>query len=942
MKSQRLWAMLYSLLLPFSAGSARASIAYGSINNFDTVNDTDHEAYGFEVELEDCRSSNITYTYDYNHYGVPRITQDDSVAGHPKCIIRWESKKNPDGSWAAYTAIPAGPIQPTDGHMFTNPNVNFGGEHFGAGYSSQPTAIRYNWLIDDGAGNLVHGGAVQVATPAFIYLPPIAGVAGQVQAAIQPPEAPEVHVKQFGDPVWVKEIRTTSHNNRKVSLRDLVSDDPNDPGDRNWRNGEPDEVEAEWKLLQTEFNQAAGGKNGRLEAAPEDLANGDEVVTRRYEFFKYKGPIDNETGEALCDNVGADGIHGSGTGKVNGAEVDFSTVEVVGDYTGAQMAAVDVDASVGLTEHLSDGSIDEPYAARTVVIQGAAPFTASFTGALPTGMTFNAVTGILSGTPAESGEFTCTVKASDANTPEREKIYTFTIAAEGQELPPHSLLDAAADPVAGGSTSGSDSYPVNGNAIVTAVPKAGWRFLQWEEAGAILSLDATFSLTMNVNHSLVAKFALSVPQWNITTSAAPVEGGVTSGGGIHDDRSSVTLTASPNAGYAFVNWTEGGLQVSAAASYTFTAAADRSLTANFAAVPVYTISTSASPAEGGTANGGGLFAQGASVTVTATPAAGFVFVNWKQGTATVSSTPGYTFTVTTSRALTANFIVDTGTRTISTSSSPTEGGAIVGAGTYLAGSECTLAATPNANYVFKRWQTGGTTVSTSANYTFTVSASQAYTARFARIYPVTAISSPLEGGVAGIEGAFEDNDDVTVTASANPGYVFVSWTENGAVVSTHSTWSFRANPARNLVANFKIVGFAVTAAGSFAAGGTVSGGGIYAAGAPVTLTATPARHYEFTGWSANGDIVSTAPAYTFNASAAITVTARFQPVVEITAGAAPKLRWPASAAGWRLQESTDLSSAWADSAAPVNQAGDMNEFPVVMEQPRCFYRLLGP
>src|SRR5204863_613640 len=102
-----------------------------------------------------------------------------------------------------------------------------------------------------------------------------------------------------------------------------------------------------------------------------------------YEFFKYKGPIDNETGEALCDNVGADGIHGSGTGKVNGAEVDFSTVEVVGDYTGAQMAAVDVDASVGLTEHLSDGSIDEPYAARTVVIQGAAPFTASFTGALP-------------------------------------------------------------------------------------------------------------------------------------------------------------------------------------------------------------------------------------------------------------------------------------------------------------------------------------------------------------------------------------------------------------------------------------------------------------------------------------------------------------------------------------------------------------------------------
>ena len=29
-----------------------------------------------------------TYTYDYNHYGVPRITQDDSVAGHPKLPTR--------------------------------------------------------------------------------------------------------------------------------------------------------------------------------------------------------------------------------------------------------------------------------------------------------------------------------------------------------------------------------------------------------------------------------------------------------------------------------------------------------------------------------------------------------------------------------------------------------------------------------------------------------------------------------------------------------------------------------------------------------------------------------------------------------------------------------------------------------------------------------------
>ena len=50
---------------------ARASIAYGSINNFDTVNDTSNVCHGFEIELDDIHSADITYTYDYNHYGTP-------------------------------------------------------------------------------------------------------------------------------------------------------------------------------------------------------------------------------------------------------------------------------------------------------------------------------------------------------------------------------------------------------------------------------------------------------------------------------------------------------------------------------------------------------------------------------------------------------------------------------------------------------------------------------------------------------------------------------------------------------------------------------------------------------------------------------------------------------------------------------------------------------
>ena len=62
-----------------------------------------------------------------------------------------------------------------------------------------------------------------------------------------------------------------------------------------------------------------------------------------------------------------------------------------------------------------------------------------------------------------------------------------------------------------------------------------------------------------------------------------------------DDGGSVTVVATPNAGYTFTNWTEGGAQVSATASYTFTATADRTLVANFIVTPTYTVTTSATP-----------------------------------------------------------------------------------------------------------------------------------------------------------------------------------------------------------------------------------------------------------------------------------------------------------------------------------------------------------
>ncbi|MEQ1749614.1 MAG: putative Ig domain-containing protein, partial [Prosthecobacter sp.] len=784
----RCWsAALMAAMLSLAPAASQASIAYGSINNFDTVNDTGHECHGFEIEIEDCRSTDITYTYNYNHYGTPRYEQDDTDPLHPKCRIRWESKKNANGTWAAYTAIPSGPINPTNGHMFTNPNVNFGGEHFGVGFRLAVGIIRYNWLIDNGAGALVHGGAVQVATPVFTYFPPVVGAVAQVQAVIVPPEPPAPPVMQFGKAVWVKEIKTTTHNNKEIKLRELVSDDPDNANDKNWANGEPDEVEVEWRILQKKIAAADGGPNGELAAAPEDLPDGDEVVTRRYEFFKYTGPLDGESGEAIADAVDADGLHGTGMRTYNHHMVggewvkvteDMVDYEVIGDFTGSQMAAVDVEAPVGLIDHVGEGKMNTAFADRTVVVEGAVPLlNITKDGALPAGMTFDLNTGVLAGTPTVSGDFNFKITASDGVSPDVSKNYTLVVAPANAPAPPSSLLDTIASPLDGGTTSGDGAYAIDANATVTAVAAAGFAFVNWTDNGTVVSTNSSHTLVMNVNHSLIANF---VPTFTVTAGALPVEGGTTTGGGTFNEGSSVTVTATPNAGYTFTNWTEGGFIVGNAASLTFNVASDRTLVANFTQGTSYTISTSATPAAGGSTSGGGIFASGASVTVIASPSVGYAFANWTQGGNVVSSSASYTFNATADRILVANFTVSGGgNRTIATSALPIAGGTTSGGGTVADGTSVTVTATPNAGYNFVNWTEASVQVSASASYTFNATANRTLVANFIAIAggnrTITTASSPAAGGTTSGGGVFADGTSITVSAVPNAGYIFKRW-----------------------------------------------------------------------------------------------------------------------------------------------------------------------
>ena len=71
-------------------------------------------------------------------------------------------------------------------------------------------------------------------------------------------------------------------------------------------------------------------------------------------------------------------------------------------------------------------------------------------------------------------------------------------------------------------------------------------------------------------------------------------------------------------------------------------------------------------------------------------------------------------------------------------------------------------------------------------------------------YDIIVSVNPENAGTVTGDGYYDVNDIVTLTASANAGYKFVNWTENGNVVSTESQYLFTFTTQRELVANFEV------------------------------------------------------------------------------------------------------------------------------------------
>jgi len=403
---------------------------------------------------------------------------------------------------------------------------------------------------------------------------------------------------------------------------------------------------------------------------------------------------------------------------------------------------------------------------------------------------------------------------------------------------------------------------------LTASPDEGWSFANW--TGDLSGSDNLKIIVMDQNRSVTANFTINT--YTIVATAGP--GGVIEPEGQikvnHGDDKELIIT--PDTGYEIADVVVDGVSVGAVSNYTFyNVISDHTIDASFSLLE-YTIAVSASPLEGGTVSGGGVYKHGETVDLTALADDSYRFKNWTEDGIVVSTDANYSFTASTSRDLVANFVEKTYELTVN----------ISGQGSvekqpdkarYLPEEVVNLTAIPETGWRFLNWS--GSLTGNTNPASITMNNDKTVIANFAiNQYVIVVSPNPQNGGTVSGGGNYSHGDTVTLKATPNEGYEFLNWTEGGAEVSTEAEYSFNATADRLLTANFALKSYALET--QVSGEGTVQrtpDKALYTHGETVELTAVPDNGWGFVGWS--GDLESSENPAEINMDGDKSVTATF-------------------------------------------------------------------
>ena len=201
---------------------------------------------------------------------------------------------------------------------------------------------------------------------------------------------------------------------------------------------------------------------------------------------------------------------------------------------------------------------------------------------------------------------------------------------------------------------------------------------------------------------------------------------------------------------------------------------------------------------------------------------------------------------------------------------PAGAGTSSGDGVFPNGSTITVnaaAITSTLPYYFASWTENGVFESGSTNCSFMVSRSRTLTANFTLpTYQISAVNNPPAAGSVSGQGTFFYGTTNVLTANANYGYRFTSWTENGNLLATTAAFTNIVTSNRVVVANYAEANTLhfVTTATSPTNLATVTGAGNYTNGqmlnlsAPASVTLSP-YIYTFHEFRVNGSLAGNSP-----------------------------------------------------------------------------------
>ena len=403
-------------------------------------------------------------------------------------------------------------------------------------------------------------------------------------------------------------------------------------------------------------------------------------------------------------------------------------------------------------------------------------------------------------------------------------------------------------------------------------------------SGATLGSANPLDFTITGDNTIIAYF--KPIQFTVNVTASPADkGSVTKSPNkaSYNYNETVTLTATPASGWVFAGWS--GDLTGTTNPATVTVTKNMNITATFS--QSFTVTTSANPADGGTVTldpPGPTYPPGTQIQVTATPANGFSFTNWSGD---LSGTNPSTFvTVNGNMNIVANF----------SSAQFTFNATSAGNGSvdwtpkkalYGSGDVVTVTATPDSGFYFIGW-TGDLTSSLNP-LDVTINGNTSITANFAPLvcYTLTTAAAPVDGGTVDVDvppncegGRYLVGTLVTLTATPNAQKRFVGW--SGSITGTVSPVQVSINNDMTVVASFEddVYPLNTTVIGSGSIAKLPDQPAGYFLGQVVTLTATAAPGWTFSGWS--GDASGTNPTTPVTINGPTNVTATFTTVGPFT------------------------------------------------------------